>query len=74
MNNDYLLVAGIIVGFLAFPTLLNAYSSSRSPRGALALFVAGSLMVGWVLVRQPNTYTVAGMPDVFLRVIASFIR
>jgi hypothetical protein len=74
MNNDYLMVGGIVTGLFAFPSLLNAYSTGRPPRAAMLLLVAGVAMVSWVLVRQPNTYSIETLPDVFMRVVTSFTR
>lgn len=74
MDNDLILVLGIIIGALAFPSLLNAFSSSRPPRMAALLLVVGGGMVVWAITQQPNSYSLEELPNVFLRVFAGFIR
>lgn len=74
MNNDLILILGIIIGVLAVPSLISAFSSSRPPRTALILFVIGGGMISWAIIQQPNTYSFANLPDVFVRVIGRIIR
>jgi len=74
MNNDLILVLGLLIGALAFPSLVNAFSSSRPPRTAAILFVVGGGLISFAVLQQPNTYTVENVPDVFVRVIAKFMR
>ena len=74
MNNDQMLVVGIILCALSLPSLLAAYSESRAPRaGAIILLIGGVLLVG-ALSRQPTGYTFAEIPDIFVRVIGGLLN
>jgi len=74
MDNDLILVVGIIIGALAFPSLLNAFSTGRPPRTAALLLVVGGGMVTFAVTQQPNSYSIDEMPTVFLRVFADIFR
>ncbi|MGR3289637.1 MAG: hypothetical protein ACU0C9_00360 [Paracoccaceae bacterium] len=74
MNNDFILVLGVIIGAMAFPSLLSAFSASRPPRAALLLLVVGGALVSWAVYQQPNTYSVEDVPKLFLEVIGKFLR
>ncbi|MGJ8584271.1 MAG: hypothetical protein ACSHXD_09275 [Marinosulfonomonas sp.] len=74
MSNDLILVTGIIIAVLAFPSLLNAFSSSRPPRMAALLLIVGGGMITWAVTQQPNSYSIEDLPNVFLRVIADIFR
>lgn len=72
MNTDLYLVIGIIMGVLAIPSLLGAYSEGRAPRaGAIMVLISGVLIVV-ALSQKPQGYTFAEIPQVFIRVIAGF--
>ena len=74
MNNDQILVIGIILCALSLPSLLAAYSEARAPRaGAIMLLVGGVLVVS-ALVRQPTGYTFAEIPHIFVRVIGGLLN
>ena len=74
MNNDQMLVIGIVLCALSLPSLLAAYSESRAPRtGAIFLLIGGVLLVV-ALSRQPSGYTFAEIPDVFVRVIGGLMN
>jgi hypothetical protein len=74
MDNDLILVMGIIIAALAFPSLLNSFSTSSPPRTAALLLVVGGGMITWAVTQQPNTYSFDELPQVFMRVIAGIIR
>jgi len=74
MDNDFILVLGVLVGALTFPALVSSFSASRAPRGAIIAFVTGGALIIWAVYQQPNTYSVEKFPDVFVRVIANIIR
>lgn len=74
MNTDLYLVVGIILGVLAIPSLLAAFSESRAPRtGAIMVLISGVLIVV-ALTQRPQGYTFAEIPKVFVRVIAGFMN
>jgi len=71
MDNDFILVLGVVVGGLAIPSVINAFSHSKPPRAAIMLFVAGGGLISWAVYQQPNTYSLDGFPEIALRVISN---
>lgn len=75
MDTDLILVIGIVVLVLSFPSLLSAFSESRAPRaGAIMVLIGGVLIVVALTRHGVNNYTFAEIPDVFVRVIARYLR
>lgn len=74
MNNDQILVIGIIVFALSLPSILAAYSESRAPRAGAILLLVGGVLVVVALVRQPTGYTFSEIPTVFARVIGGLLN
>lgn len=73
MDNDLILVIGIVLGFLAIPALLSAFSESRAPRtGAILVLIAGVLLAV-ALTRKGGGYSLDQIPDVFMSVIKRYI-
>ncbi|KIC51863.1 hypothetical protein [Tateyamaria sp. ANG-S1] len=73
MSPDYYLVLGILIAGFSIPSVLSAISDRRAPRAsAITVLIAGGLIV-LALQTQPGGYTLQEIPDVFVRVIASFI-
>ncbi|MBP9952086.1 MAG: hypothetical protein V9G14_02285 [Cypionkella sp.] len=74
MNTDLYLVIGIIVGALAIPSLLAAYSESRAPRiGAIMVLISG-VLISVALTQKPSGYTFAEIPGIFVKVVAGLIH
>jgi len=66
---DLIMVLGVIVLGLSFPATVGAFSRGAPPRaGMLALF-AGGCMIVYANASRPGGYSVAEMPDLFMRVI-----
>lgn len=74
MTNDLFFVLGIIISIFAFPSFVGAFSESRPPRTAAILAIIGGGMIVFAVNQQPSGYTLAGVPDVFARVIAHYFR
>lgn len=74
MNNDVILVLGVLIGAMAFPSIVSAFSAGRPPRAAIVYFVLGGGLISWVLIRQPNTYSVETFPALVVKVVADIIR
>ena len=73
MDYDLMLVIGIFVGILAIPSLLAAFSDSRSPRaGAIMILIAGTL-VAVALSKKTGGYTFDQIPEVVMRVIKRYL-
>ena len=74
MNTDLYLVIGIIVGALAIPSLLAAFSESRAPRiGAIMVLISG-VLIAVALTQKPSGYTFAEIPGIFVKVVAGLIH
>jgi hypothetical protein len=68
MDNDLMLVTGIILGVMAIPSLLNAFTEGRAPRmAAIVVMIAGTLIVV-AMTKQTGGYTFSELPSVFARV------
>ena len=74
MNPDLYFVFGIIIAAFAFPAILSAYSEGRAPRAAAILVMIGGGLVALAVYSNPQGYSIAGTPDVFVRVIGEFIK
>lgn len=74
MDADLFLVLGLILGALAIPSILNAYSGGRAPRiGAIFVLVA-AVMVTTAVIRKPGGYSWDEVPDAFVRVFAKVVN
>ena len=74
MDPDLFLVIGIVVGVLAIPSVLSAFSESRAPRaGGILVLIAGVLVV-LAVQNKGGGYTIAEIPQVFYNVIGRYIR
>ena len=72
LDPDLLLVIGIVLGLLSIPSLLSAFSESRTPRtGAIMVLVSG-VLIAVALSRHSAGYSFAEIPDVFIRVIGRY--
>lgn len=66
---DLIMCLGVVVLALAFPAIVGAFSRSAPPRaGILAIFIGGGMIV-YANSSRPGGYSVAEMPDLFLRVL-----
>jgi hypothetical protein len=74
MDNDLILVIGIIVGALAIPSLIGAFSESRPPRAAAILFLIGGTLIVVALTRNTAGYAFGDIPDLFVRVIGRYLN
>ena len=73
MSPDFYLVLGILLAGFSIPSVLSAISDRRAPRAsAITILIAGGLIL-LALQTQPGGYSIQEIPDVFVRVIASFI-
>lgn len=74
MDTDLALIIGVIIGALAVPAIVSAFSESRAPRAAaIAVLVAGGLIV-FAVTSHPGGYALAELPDVFFRVVGRYVN
>ncbi len=73
MTPDSALVFGLILIFVSFPALISAWSDGRPPRASsLTLLLVFGLILFAVQTAEPG-YTLAAIPEVILRVVASWL-
>ena len=73
MTPDLYLVLGIIIAGFSIPSVLSAISDRRAPRAsAITILIAGGLIL-LAVQTQPGGYRLEDIPEVFVRVIASFM-
>jgi hypothetical protein len=74
MEPDLFLVIGVIVAAFSVPSILSAISDGRAPRAsALTVLIAGG-MVLYALQTQPGGYSMAEIPEVFVRVFGTYVN
>ncbi|MCG6885093.1 MAG: hypothetical protein LJE62_15185 [Silicimonas sp.] len=66
---DLIMCIGCLVLFMAFPTAVGAFSRGAPPRMALLSLFLGGGMIVYANASRPGGYSVAEMPDLFLRVL-----
>ena len=74
MDPDVLLVAGIMIGVLAIPSVLSALSENRIPHIAGVLAGISVLLIAGAVSKSPEGYSVSGIPHVFYVVIGRYIH
>lgn len=70
MDPDLALVTGLLLGWLAIPSMVSAFSDSRPPRASAVLFVIGGGLAIYALQAHPDGYGWADIPEAFVRVAA----
>lgn len=73
MDTDLFLVIGVVLGGLAIPSLLNAYSEGRPPRFAAMLAIAAGALIVLAVTNNPVGYKLEDIPDVFTRVVGRML-
>lgn len=74
MTYDLFLVIGLAVLAFSIPSVVSSYSESRPPRAAAILVMIGGGLIAIAVAQSPITYTIEGLPDVFVRVAAYYLR
>lgn len=70
MDPDAFLVLGIVIAGFSIPSILSSLSDGRAPRvSAVMILIAGGCIL-YALQAKPGGYTLQGVPDAFVRVIA----
>lgn len=71
-NQDLYLVLGIIITGFSIPSILGAMADRKAPRVATVTVVIGLGLV--LLAVSQQSYTLHGIPEAFIRVVAHFVR
>ncbi len=73
LEPDLALVFGLILGAFSVPSIISAWSDSRAPRAsALTLLIAFGLVL-YALQTAPGGYAFQDVPNVFVRVVATYM-
>ena len=70
MDTDLIIVVGTLCIMLAVPALLSSWVDGTVPRAASILVLIGGVLIVVALTNHGRGYTIAEMPDVFMRVIS----
>ncbi|SMX45299.1 hypothetical protein [Actibacterium lipolyticum] len=74
MDTDLFLVIGVVLGVLAIPSLLGAYSEGRPPRAAsIMVLIAGTLIL-LAVTNHPSGYAINDVPEAFVRVFGRYVN
>lgn len=74
MDPDLFFTIGLVVGALAIPAVISAFSESRPPRAAaiMVMISAGLLLVA--ILEKPGGYTVGEIPAVVMGVVGKLLN
>jgi hypothetical protein len=74
MDNDLLLTVGVVVGVLAIPSLLGAWTEGRTPRaGAIMVLIAG-VLIAVAASQTPGGYAIGEVPQIMLAVVGRYLN
>lgn len=74
MNNEFILILGIVIGVLTVPAMFSAWMEGVAPRVATFSAVVSGALILYAIYNTPGGYTVNELPDIFARVVADIIR
>ena len=74
MDPDLVLTLGLALLVLSLPALLSAWVDGRMSKAGIAMIAASAGMIGWAIYSQPKGYTLAGIPDVVIGVVARLLN
>lgn len=74
MDPDLMFIIGLVLLVFAIPPIFGAISEGRPPRAASILVLVGGGLLGLALYQKPSSYTVAGIPEVFMNVVGRYIN
>ena len=73
MTNELILVLGLVIGGLTIPAILSALKDGVAPRGAAVSGVVSDGLISYAVYRMPSGVSVNELPEIFDRVIRSFL-
>jgi hypothetical protein len=74
MDTDLMIVVGTLCLLMAIPSMLAAWVDGSVPRAGAILVLIGGVLVVLALNKHGRGYTLAEMPDVFMRVASRFTK
>ncbi len=73
MDPDLIFVVGLVLGVFSIPSIMSAFSESRSPRVAAFTVISAGVMIIWAIQTKPGGYSLNDIPDVFVQVVAKYL-
>lgn len=73
MDNDLLLVIGLVLGGFSIPSIVSAMSDGRAPRVATIVVVLSGVMVVYAISNKPGGYDINEIPEIFVNVVGRYI-
>ena len=74
MDADLFLTVGITLGVLTIPSLLSAWTESRTPRFGAIMLMAAAGLIALALSQRPGGYKFSDIPHVMLDVVARYVN
>ncbi|MDA5556700.1 hypothetical protein [Shimia sp. MMG029] len=74
MITDYMITIGLVVGVFAIPAMISAYADNRLPKVSFAMFALCAAGIATTILLHPERYSLLGLPDVVVRVIADILH
>ncbi len=74
MDPDLFLVIGLVIAVLTLPAMLTAYTEGRTPRAAAIMVLIAGVLIVMALDRYPDGYSIADIPNAFVRVFDRYFN
>jgi hypothetical protein len=74
VDPDLFLVIGLVIAVLTIPAMLTAYTEGRTPRAAAIMVLIAGVLIVLALGRHPNGYSIADIPNAFVRVFDRYLN
>ena len=74
MTTDYVMAIGLLIGLFSIPAMVSGYADSRFPRAAMGAFILSLAIIVLMWAVNPGRYSLAGLPNVVVRVIADIVN
>lgn len=74
MDTDLVFVIGIILGGLAIPSVIGAFTHGRAPRVAMIMIVISGAMIVYAMKQKPSGYAIQDIPSAFSRVVDRYLN
>lgn len=73
MDPDLIFAIGVLLAVFSVPSIISALSEGRAPRVSAVMIIGGGSLIVWALRERPDAYSFWEIPDVFIRVIATYV-